>query len=115
MPDAVPVPHQARFALLSAGVRGERRGLLGLDLVVGPDVACGQQVSDERGSDAIAFADDDLEGGEVVEKDLTAPAARGNNPAVAVAHGDDGVQLVGALGGCRTDEDQLSARAPVKW
>jgi transketolase N-terminal domain/subunit len=54
-------------------------GSLGPELVVGPDIALGQQVGDKHGSDAIAIADDDLEGGEVVEKDLTAPAARGNN------------------------------------
>lgn len=67
--------------------------LLGVELVVGPDVAFGEQVGDEDGSDAVVFADDDLEGREVVEKDLPAPAARGDNSPVAVAHGNDRVQL----------------------
>lgn len=83
--------------------------------MVCPDVAFGQRVGDEDGSDAVVFADDDLEGGEVVEEDLTAPAGRGNNPPVAIAHGDNRVQLVGAVGCCRADEDQLGAGAPVKW
>jgi hypothetical protein len=65
--------------------RAEWRGLLSVELVVGPDVAFGQQVGDKDGSDTVIFADDDLEGGKVVEKDLTAPAARMNNPPVAVA------------------------------
>lgn len=96
---------------LPVSAHAEWSGLLGLELVVGPDVAFGQQVGDKDGSDAVVFADDDLEGGEVVKKDLTAPAARGNNTSVAVAHGDDCVQLVGTLCGCRADEYQLSAGA----
>ena len=57
------------------------------------------------------MADDDLEGGEVVEEDLPAAAARRDDPAVAVAHGDDRVQVVDALGGRRADEDQFGAGA----
>lgn len=60
--------------------RAEWRGLLGLELVVRPDVAFGQQVGDVDGPDVVIFTDDDFEGREVVEKDLTAPAARWNNP-----------------------------------
>ena len=55
-------------------------------------MAFGQQVSDADGSEPVAHADDDLKGGEVVEKHLTAPAARRNDAPVAVAHGHDRVQ-----------------------
>lgn len=79
--------------------------------MVGPDIAFGEQVGDTDGSDAVVRADDDLEGGKVVEKDLTAPAARRDDPPVAISHGDDRVQLVDPLGGCRADESQLGARA----
>ncbi|WP_179200555.1 hypothetical protein, partial [Streptomyces reticuliscabiei] len=54
---------------------------------------------------------DDLEGGEVVQEELTAAAARRYDSSVAVAHGDDGVQFVDALGGRRADEDQFGAGA----
>lgn len=37
--------------------------------------------------------------------------ARGHHPAVAVAHGDDRVQVVGALGSRRTDDGQFGAGA----
>ncbi|QWA22875.1 hypothetical protein KJK32_20760 [Streptomyces sp. JCM17656] len=54
--------------------------LLGIELVVRPDVAFGEQVGDGDGSGAVAFADDDFEGGEVVEEDLAAAAAWWDNP-----------------------------------
>lgn len=80
---------------------GSLQPLLGFELVVGPHVAFGEQVGDADRADAVALTDDDLEGGEVVEEHLTAPAARRNDATVAVAYGDDGVQFIGALGGCR--------------
>src|SRR3954454_9880246 len=77
--------------------RQRRQGSVsfGGELVVGPDVTLGQQVGDAHGPGAGAFADDDLEIGEVVEKTLPAPAARWHDPSVAVPHGDDRLQFVG--------------------
>jgi hypothetical protein len=81
-PGPRPGPHQRAFTLL----HGQRcqfvlsGGFLGVELMVGPYVAFGQQVGDTGGSETVVFADDDLEGGEVVGKDLAAPAARGATP-----------------------------------
>ncbi|MEZ7130475.1 hypothetical protein ACBR40_34525 [Nonomuraea sp. AD125B] len=39
------------------------------------------------------------------------PAAWGHDASIAVAHGNEGVQVISALGGSRTNEDQLRAGA----
>lgn len=101
----VHVKRACRGVLARAGCCG----LPGVKLMLGPDVGFGKQVVDGYGPEAIIGSDDDLDGWEIVEQNLAAPAARGNNPPVAIAHGDDRVQLVGALGGSRADDNQLSA------
>lgn len=83
--------------------------------MVGPDVALGQQVGEGDRAQAVPVTDDHVERREVVVQDLTAATARGDDTALAVAHGDDGRQVVRALGGCRADDDQLGAGAAVKW
>ena len=59
-------------------------GVLLVGLFANSLLGFGQQAGDEDGSDAFVLADDDLEAGKVVEKDLTAPVAWGNHSPVTV-------------------------------
>ncbi|CAL9342412.1 hypothetical protein SUDANB146_00289 [Streptomyces sp. enrichment culture] len=77
--------------------------------MVGPDAGVREEAGDGDGEEAVGRAHDDLQGRGVVEEDLAAAAARRDDSPVAVADGDDRLQVVGALCGGRSDDDRFGA------